>query len=156
MSNTKTKKDKLPRKDLKVVGELYIGYMMTIYRDLDGNFYTFAKAETGVSEDIADKLIEFTWKERTLYLMDPWERVEYYEDEFGHHYLCNVYDCVYIDVFAESVEELLNLLQVMLRPDEKGWDELLDSINKDNEATIKPKDSESNSDSKQSEKEVET
>lgn len=82
-------------------------------------------------------------------------RVEYYEDEFGHHYLCNVYDCVYIDVFAESVEELLNLLQVMLRPDEKGWDELLDSINKDNEATIKPKDSENNSDSKQSEQEVE-
>lgn len=43
----------------------------------------------------------------------------------------------------------------MLRPDEKGWDELLDSINKDNEAIIKPKDSENNSDSKQSEQEVE-
>lgn len=129
MSDKQTK-DKLPRKDLKVVGELYIGYKMTIYKDTDGNFYTFASKEDAVSQDTAGKLVEFSWQERALYLLDPWDRVDYYDDEFGHHYRCDVYDCIYIDIFAENVEELLNLLQVMLRPDEEGWDKLLKDIDK--------------------------
>ena len=109
------------------VGNLYVGADFAIYRNNQGEYIT-------ISEDNGD-VQEFTWEERISYLCKPWDEAKYHEDDMGrHHYICNVYDGIHIDIWRDTINDLMALLCNMLTPTEEIEDLIMDRIEKHNKA----------------------
>lgn len=110
---------------LDKVGNLYVGSNFAIYCNNQGEYIT-------VSEDTGEQQ-EFTWEERISYLCKPWDEAKYHEDDMGrHHYICNVYDGIYIDIWRNTLQELMALLCNMLIPTDEMFEIILDRVDKHN------------------------
>lgn len=108
--------------DDKKVGVLYILENYFIFKDGNGEFYTINE-KTG-------KKLDFSWEERISYLCKPWSTVHYYQDDEGYHYSCPVYDGIEIDIFADTIENLMQLLCEMLEPTDEMMDIICDRMEK--------------------------
>lgn len=114
----------------KLIGELYVNGTHQIYQSSELGYFT-------ISHDNGEKL-DFPWEERIMYLCKPWSTVGTYQDEKGVHYMCNVYDGIYIDIWAIDIEDLLNLICNMLTPTDEIESIILDRVEKANKANATP------------------
>lgn len=114
----------------KMIGELYVNGTHQIYQSSELDYFT-------ISPDNGEKL-DFPWEERIMYLCKPWSTVCTYQDEKGVHYMCNVYDGIYIDIWAIDIEDLLNLICNMLTPTDEIESIILDRVEKANKANADP------------------
>lgn len=81
------------------------------------------------AKDLPENAI-FTWEKAVMMLSNPWDIVTHYKNEQGEHYNCIIYDFVWIDIWADTVQELFNLIARLIHPDSKGID-LLENISKE-------------------------
>lgn len=103
------------------VGLLFVGGNFPIYRNNQGEYLT-------ISDDTGEPQ-EFTWEERIMYLCKPWDQAGYYQDDEGkHHYLCNVYDGIHIDIWENTLPGLMALLCDMLTPTDEIENIITDRI----------------------------
>lgn len=127
---------------LDQVGLLYINGDFPIYVNNKGEYFT-------ISDDTGD-VQEFTWEERIMYLCKPWDKASYYEGEDGkHHYLSIVYDWISIDIWRDTLDELMKLLCDMLQPSEEVEDIIYKRIERHNKKLAKSQEEEQSSDNKQ-------
>lgn len=108
---------------MEQVGILYINKKMKICF-VEGNQTYYCVDE--------DKLTEFKPEDAVMYLLKPWDKIWTKTDEKGIHYISYVYDGIYIDIWAETLEKLLNLICDMLTPSEEMEDWILDKAEKEN------------------------
>ena len=70
-------------------------------------------------------------------LSNPWDRITHYKDDHGEHYSRIIYDFVWIDIWADTVEELFNLICRLIHPDYKGMDLITESTKEKEKQPIK-------------------
>ena len=107
---------------MKQIGILYVGKEMQLC--LNEETYEFCCVDK-------EKITTFGPEEAIMYLCKPWNEINTYKDEKGIHYVSYIYDGIYIDIWADDVKGLLNLICEMLSPSEdmEGW--ILDKLEKE-------------------------
>lgn len=130
----------------KIVGELYDGVYYDIIeneienpvKNGDGRFILKLREgqDDAKTSDIPEKII-FPWERAVMILSNPWDRITHYKDDHGEHYSCIIYDFVWIDIWADTVEELFNLICRLIRPDDKGIDLITESTKEKEKQPIK-------------------
>lgn len=48
-------------------------------------------------------------------LTNPWDKIRYYEEDGKHHWFSIVYDSFEIDIWENSIEELMDLIAYIIR-----------------------------------------
>lgn len=98
------------------IGTLYdFGIVWDIVRGKDLEYYLI---------DNNGKFEKFLWKERLFFLSEPWNRIDYFENELGVHYQSIVQDACFIDIFAKDISTLLNIICGMIQVPESLIDKI--------------------------------
>lgn len=130
----------------KIIGEYFDGvYYDIIETHTDKTVKYTLKFRDGQTDNTGNKIIaggdipesaDFTWERAVIILSNPWDRVRHYKDEIGEHYRCIVYDFIWIDLWASTIEELFNIIASLIYPREDDMDILLENIKKKEESTL--------------------
>ena len=123
----------------KIVGEYYDGVYYDIVEESTNNGVCYLlklrkeqldkEGNPVEANNSIPKVLRFSWEKAVMVLSNPWDKVTHYSDDNGEHYQCIVYDFIWIDIWAESIEELFNMIASMIHPDDAGIELLSDRIN---------------------------
>lgn len=132
-------------KSLKPVGEYYDGVYYDIHQVDYNGFWLRLRPE---QEDSTTKvkiepnkdtpeLISIPWQRAVLLLSNPFHKVDYFQDEMGHHYQCIIYDGIWIDIWADTVDKLMNIISDMIYPDEDDVDSIIKDLDSKEKTLVK-------------------
>lgn len=96
--------------DYLLVGKLASNKEFDVF--LNGKNNNFYLAEI----NNPNSLRPFPWSQRVTLLTSTWDETHYYKDGWGIHFYNFVYDCLWIDIWADTFEDLIGLILKMIKP----------------------------------------
>ena len=131
----------------KIVGEYYDGvYYDIVEESTDTGTEYILKLRMEQTDEFGNlveargdipKVLKFPWERAVILLSNPWDKIRHYSDDKGEHYNCIVYDFIWVDVWAENIEELFNLIASLIYPGDDDIDVLTDSLKRKEESSDK-------------------